>query len=250
VIALAQAGNFLTHAPIAPDVKLLLGAHKAIGGRQNQEDRFEVIPGVLGVVCDGMGGHAGGEVASRIAGAAIRAHVRACVRPGQTSTARRDILGGALRAAHIAVGEQARRQPSLRGMGTTAAALMVGPGCVIVAHTGDSRIYRLRAGAVSQLTADHAGWYNDAHGGRVWCLDHAIGTHGFYCDIAIHEALPGDQFVLCSDGLYEKVDAPDMIAALALRPSAAARALVRCAMARNTCDNCTAVTCKVVGGSL
>jgi PPM family protein phosphatase len=108
--------------------------------------------GRLVVLTDGMGGHAGGEVASRLAAGAVR-DVFLSGEPADP----RDVLIEAFRAAHQAILDEANRQPELRGMGATCCAVIYRLGGRLhYGHVGDSRIYLIRAGKAQRLTEDHS----------------------------------------------------------------------------------------------
>ncbi|MEO9196925.1 MAG: protein phosphatase 2C domain-containing protein, partial [Polyangia bacterium] len=123
--------------------------------REKNEDSMLLEPAYgLYVVCDGMGGHVGGQVASQLSAATISE----CVRtknpaPGADEP---DQLVTAIRAANAAVFGKARAEPALHNMGTTVVALRGEGNFVHVCHVGDSRIYRLRQGNFEQITRDHS----------------------------------------------------------------------------------------------
>jgi len=169
------------------------------------------LPRRLLVVADGMGGHRGGEVASRLAVSAIGDAFRA------SSAAGEEVLRTAFAAANDAIRGQSADNPELAGMGTTAVAVLVDGDdrdqrCW-VASVGDSRVYLLHEGAFRQLTDDHSvvgelvrrGHISDEearnHPRRNEIL-RALGTQPeVETDVIAVEAAGGDHFVLCSDGL-------------------------------------------------
>ena len=118
--------------------------------RTNNEDNFgyDIDCGVF-VVCDGMGGQAAGEVASKLAVETVLEHFR-CYPPGT------DTLVSAVRAAGTRIFNAALECPERQGMGSTIAAVFVGEDTASIAHVGDSRVYLLRDGAIRQLTTDHS----------------------------------------------------------------------------------------------
>src|SRR5262249_1817209 len=123
--------------------------------REKNEDSMLIDPTLgLYVVCDGMGGHVGGQVASQLAVATIAEVVRA--KNVQLGTDEPDKLSTAIRAANAAVFNKAKADPSLHNMGTTVVAIREDGDLLHLCHVGDSRIYRLRQGTLEQVTRDHS----------------------------------------------------------------------------------------------
>jgi serine/threonine protein phosphatase PrpC len=207
--------------------------------REMNEDNFLVDKKLsLFVVADGMGGHASGEVASQLAVHEFRNAVDAgrdaierfakgdaTVRPQEVLT----LLEGAVQAAGHAIYLKGQAEPEKRGMGTTASALLVAGDRGFIAHVGDSRIYLLRAGQVVQLTEDHSLVNELIRRGRVTkegfesspykayknAVTRAVGVYEtVQGDTLDFEILPGDQFLLCSDGLHAYLDDARIIEAL------------------------------------
>lgn len=200
------------------------------------------------VVADGLGGHAGGETASSTAVHAIgEVFAKGPDRDGE-------LLRSALRAANERIFELARERSELRGMGTTAVALLLAEGgrSAWVAHAGDSRAYRLRGRRLRALTQDHSWLENEVRSGRLSprkastdprrnVLLRCLGVEPVVeVEVTRVSARPGDRFVLCSDGLWNAV-AADEIAEIVRHnaPAASARALVDLANARGGSDNIT-----------
>lgn len=189
--------------------------------RQHNEDSWE-IDGErrLYLVADGMGGHTHGEVASRTAVDAIREYVGEFHRDGAGSrgsasggSRHSNVLEGAIQSAHEQVLRKIRRDGSLYGMGTTIVALLASKDSAVLAHVGDSRLYRLRNGTMQLLTEDHT-WVNEQvtagflseDQARVHPLKNvvtrALGGEGtLEVDVEQVDLCPGDRFLLCSDGL-------------------------------------------------
>jgi protein phosphatase len=132
--------------------------------KQNEDDyHIDESLGLL-VVADGMGGHAAGSVASKMATDVIKRYyekeggkssIRNSERQGEYSE-KTDNLVAAILAANAAIYEAAQRTPDLKGMGTTIAAAQVNGTRLSIAHIGDSRVYLVRAGGIEQLTDDHS----------------------------------------------------------------------------------------------
>jgi len=239
--------------------KLLVGSATDVGlVRANNQDQLLVAAGLY-AVADGMGGHAAGEVASATA---IRA-LQAAFEVGRERSA--SSLENAARAANRAVWEQARTNRGMLGMGTTLVALAVvekqdGTNGLAVAHIGDSRLYMLRDGALTQLTVDHSLVQELVDDGQITpaqaavhpqrhVLTRALGVEPSV-DVDIIDIGPqlGDRYVLCSDGLPREAS-DDQIAAVLGRfadPSEAAKELVALAKSRGGSDNITVVVVDVL----
>jgi PPM family protein phosphatase len=184
--------------------------------RPSNEDAFAYSAehGVY-VVCDGMGGAAAGEVASSIAVAEVLRVL------SERSSPLPALAEKAVNTANEAVFTRAQRNPSLNGMGTTMVALVVKDTEAWILNVGDSRGYRLRDGILEQLTLDHSLVEEQVRLGRMTPSDalksplrnvitRAIGTQSSVTpDCFQLETLPGDLFLLCSDGLTREL--PDDI---------------------------------------
>jgi protein phosphatase len=202
--------------------------------------------GVLLAVCDGMGGHEGGEVASRLAMETLVQSMRGGARaPGEQ-------LRLATEAANLAVFDAARREPRLKGMGTTCTALLLRDGLAYCAHVGDSRCYMVRDGELFLMTEDHSAVMDLVRRGVINrdearhhpdknVISRALGSHARVDVTTWPQALmvrAGDRFVLCSDGLYDLVT-DDTIRDTVLQhePQAACDALVALARQQGGFDN-------------
>ncbi len=232
-----------------------------VGRRSNNEDSHCALdPMGLYAVADGMGGYAGGEVASRLAIETLEHFVRRntfddnvtwpfALDPRLDLDANLLATGVKLADAHIA----AARTGRLKSMGTTLATLLTRGDRAIIGHVGDSRVYRLRQGVVTPLTRDHS-LYEEllALGSEVGdradfphanVITRALGLKPpVQVDLRVEALRPGDVFLLCTDGLYDSVSPEEMTAALRdLPPSDAARHLVDLAYTHGSRDNITAV---------
>jgi protein phosphatase len=214
--------------------------------------------GPLFVVCDGLGGHAAGEVASRLA-------VESAMREwsaGTPSAPHKD-LRNATRSANVAVYDAAMGE-GRRGMGTTMTSLTLSGREAVVAHVGDSRAYVVRRGHCLQLTSDHSrvgemlrlGMLTpeqaSSHPARSQ-LTRSLGTDPIVqIDIVRTPLETGDVFVLCSDGLWDTVSRAEIAATVLAIGSPkvatvaeAADALVSLALDRDAPDNVTALVVRV-----
>ena len=196
--------------------------------RHTNEDTWCARPDLgLFAVADGMGGHAAGEVASRVAISAIEAFT------GETAAAdthrtwpvpydpalslNANRLKAAVRIANRKIAEASADATDLRGMATTACAVIIQGATASVAHVGDSRVYLLRHGELRQLTLDHS-WVEeqvragmlDAHAARQHPWRNVVtralsGGEDPEADVTDMELAPGDRLLLCSDGLTSVV---------------------------------------------
>ncbi len=232
--------------------------------RTGNEDAFGFRPehGIY-VVCDGMGGAAGGEVASRMTVDEILERMSAEPGPDRDAASARDRLHAAIGEANRLVLERAEREPSLYGMGTTLVALLLGADAeahtALVAHAGDSRCYLLRGGSLHRVTQDHSlvdeqiriGAMTEEEAARSplrSVITRAIGTQPSVTEDMVEiETEKGDIFLLCSDGLTREVD-EDAIARILGAGSdeeRAAEALVEAANENGGRDNVTALIVRI-----
>ena len=178
--------------------------------RTTNEDAFLADSGLgLFVVADGMGGHAAGEVASRLAVDTLRQALLELAPLAEPRAA----LESAVRLANQAIFEQTLQQQDLQGMGTTVVFLLAAPAVAWIGHVGDSRAYRIRAGAIQQLTHDHSWVGEQVRQGLLspeearkhpWrnVVTRALGSKDrVEVDLDAEPLRPGDTILLCSDGL-------------------------------------------------
>lgn len=225
--------------------------------RSNNQDSLFVGERLV-AVADGMGGHRGGEVASKVALDTLVASL-----DGDTT----DALVTGVRSANAAVFEQAHGDPDLRGMGTTLCAVALvtdagGADHLALVNVGDSRVYLLREGRLEQVTEDHSLVESLVRQGRITpdeaavhpqrnILTRALGISAeVEVDSWVVAAVAGDRFLLCSDGLFNEVDEPVIEATLRklADPTEAANELVRLANEGGGRDNITAVVLDVEEG--
>ena len=232
--------------------------------REHNEDSFLVNEDLgLYVVCDGMGGHAGGETASRLAVQTVErellsARLRTDNPFATEATLAETPLAGALREAVegscAAVFRTSKMNPELHGMGTTCICLLFKGDHAMVGHVGDSRAYLVREGEVLQLSEDHSLVNEQVRAGlltpeeaRVSRLKNIITRSvGFEEDVLVDvlgvETRPGDRFLLCSDGLSNLIaneEIGEMLAKNALEQ--VPPMLIQLANERGGDDNITAV---------
>jgi protein phosphatase len=195
--------------------------------RPHNEDQLATDPGLgLAVLADGMGGYRAGEVASAMAVETVVQEVRKGLgkqRPEEMDQASGYTRGSllvrdAFVSANASVYEAAQTRSGCRGMGTTLISLLFYDNLVSVAHVGDSRLYRLRGHEFEQLTVDHSlmqelvdrGFYSleEARDSvQRNLVTRAVGVDAsVQTDLLEQPVLPGDLFLLCSDGLSDVVD--------------------------------------------
>jgi PPM family protein phosphatase len=209
------------------------------------------------VVCDGMGGHVDGEVASRLAVETIGEELRNSSATPPDAAAAGELLATAIQHANseiLAAGGQVQTQ---RRMGTTVVALWFVADHAVISHVGDSRCYLLRDGRLRRLTADHTFLEDTRRHELGMELDDDMAKHFAHVltrsvgqapacmiDVATLPLANDDRFLLCSDGLTGMLDDDTIAAILAGSPTAelAATRLVEAANERGGVDNITAVT--------
>lgn len=252
-------------------MELTFAARTDVGReRERNEDNFLVDRKLrLFVVCDGMGGHVAGAVASATAVNAIHEVIasgasllQAYDDDPRSEPRRRDILSlleHAVQRGSFKVYERATENPHERGMGTTATVLLFAGGRAFIGHVGDSRCYLLRDGAIHQMTEDHSLLADMLKSGRIKsvkevdrrfrnAVTRAVGIHPTVevetLDLAI---IPSDRFLLCSDGLtgYAAARVLRQILSLEAEESAACDTLIQFANDAGGNDNITAVLATV-----
>ena len=218
--------------------------------RKINEDRYLVLDEhQLYVVADGMGGHAGGEVASQCAVDTIAAAFKEQKfegTPYPNVPRRGGELALAIQMANNAIYEKAKKEPKLSGMGTTIVSARFTPGKerVYIGHVGDSRCYRFRAGQLTQVTTDHTMGAIGMTGPFADHLSRAVGiAPAVKVDLVIAKPRHEDVFLLCSDGLSKMVkdDAIREVLAAHSDPNEAVQALVQRANAGGGRDNITVI---------
>ena len=188
-------------------------ARSAIGlVRQGNEDSAFVSGQVI-AVADGMGGHAAGEVASRIAVKTLQSLVPALTAQEIDQDSVEDLLMHSLHSIDEEIAFVADEEIEKRGMGTTLTALLLRNNTIALLHVGDSRCYRLRAGTLEQLSNDHTviqelldqGAITQAeaaeHPQRSMLTQALRGDGDVTPVLQMYEVKKGDRYLLCSDGL-------------------------------------------------
>ena len=248
------------------------GAKTDPGQRANNEDQYLVVDtrrrglradGVL-VIADGMGGRASGEQAAQAAVDAVDETLAELLDSRLAEpVVLTDALSTALRKANARVYALAQEDEGRKGMGTTCVAAVVEGDRLYLAHAGDSRAYLLRGGALSQLTADHSYVAEQVRAGAISeegarksrfrnIITRAVGIEPtLEAEVSDVEIKPGDILLLCTDGLSNMVDEPEIIKTLAQSASAQAAAdkLVSLANRAGGKDNITAIVARLQAGT-
>jgi serine/threonine protein phosphatase PrpC len=239
--------------------------------RDHNEDNFLVDKKLsLFMVADGMGGHAAGEVASAIAVRTVHEELK------REKDLIADYIGGgtgghkvspkdvvalleyAVQRACAKIHEEAQADTQKRGMGTTLSCILVLGHQGFIAHVGDSRIYMMRAGRVQQVTEDHTVFNELIKRGKLSreqiekvahknAITRAVGVYErVEVDTLVIEVLPGDMFVLASDGLTGYLNTPEELRDhLVLDGDEAAKSLIGLANERGGKDNITTIIVKL-----
>jgi serine/threonine protein phosphatase PrpC/CRP-like cAMP-binding protein len=238
--------------------------------RDHNEDNYLVDRKLsLFIVADGMGGHAAGEVASALAVRIIheelkkeREIIESVAPESRASKQILTLLEQAVQKACSRIHEEAKIDVAKRGMGTTLSALLIAGANGFIAHVGDSRIYMMRDGRIQQVTEDHTVFNELVKRGKLTrdqiervaqknAITRAVGVYErVEVDTLFVEVLPGDQFLLASDGLHGYINHT-----AELEPyfededgDAAAHGLIELANKKGGKDNITAVLVRLGEG--
>ena len=230
--------------------------------RSNNQDSKAVLPpsspqqyrtrGWLFLVADGMGAHAAGEEASRIAAERVPLVYEKLSGRSPPLALRRSI-----EQTNAEINTKGESAAEFRGMGTTCTVLVVLPRGALVGHIGDSRAYRIRSGKIEQLSRDHSLVWELESGGLTReqaaaaapknIITRSMGPHA-HVEVDLEGPFPvedGDIFLLCSDGLSGQVTDEEIgLVAAELEPREAADALIGLALVRGAPDNVTVVVAR------
>lgn len=236
-----------------------------VGRKRDHNEDSLLIDANLGLfaVADGMGGHLGGDRASRMAVEILAREIKklnksgALAKPGPTNGEEGPVASGlrqAARTAGAAIFDVAQREARLHGMGTTLTALLVRDDRAYIAHVGDSRAYLFRDGKAQQVTEDHSWIAEQVRAGLLseeeardsrfrHIITRSVGfEREVQVDLAQIPVSPGDCFLLCSDGLTNHVEDAEIGRILTAEYYARApQVFVEIANERGGDDNCTVV---------
>lgn len=234
--------------------------------RKLNEDYFLVDPELgLYIVCDGMGGHAAGEIASSTAATSIHEHLLAnaanlaSIDDGGSSDRIEATMREAVELASAKIYKMGLSEQGKKGMGTTCCALLVRGDKGVMAHVGDSRLYMLRGGAIHQLSEDHTFLQEAVRHGIMTAEQAKQSTHKniitravgplekVIVDTLVFDVLDGDTFLLCSDGLHGYIEEPTELTPILAVPrlDAVPAQLIELANGRGGADNITVIALRV-----
>ena len=236
-----------------------VSARTAIGlARSGNEDSALTSSSLL-AVADGMGGHAGGEVASQIAIKTLATMVPMLTAPEIDTDSIEDLLLNSLHTIDAEISRVARDEIELRGMGTTLTALLIRDERVALLHVGDSRCYRLRGNTFEQLTSDHTVLQELLDSGTISMSEAAehpqrsmltqvlMGEGSVAPVLMVYEVNSKDRFLLCSDGLSSVLTEKEIKSLLKKsNRDEAVLALIEATYINGAPDNVTVVVADVI----
>ncbi len=208
---------------------------------------------IYAVVCDGMGGANGGNIASHIAVDVLTERITAAYADEQTPRSPAHLLASAMAAANIEIFDRAGVDPLLEGMGTTVVAMIVCGMEAYISHVGDSRLYLYREGMLQQITRDHSVVQEMIESGQITeeqarshprkhFITRALGVtaleEGEYDELTLQA---GDRLLLCTDGLTNMVSNKSIESLLGQKEPTPVNALIEMALANGGSDNITVV---------
>ncbi len=207
---------------------------------------------VFAVVCDGMGGAKGGNIASTLAVKTITERLSEAYRENMTPQSIRNVLECAIAAANVQIFDTAERDENLQGMGTTVVVAVVCKTTAVLAHVGDSRAYLVTAEGLEQVTRDHSLVQEMVESGRLTetearthprkhFITRALGVEETVeCDIDERDVPAGAALLLCTDGLTNMVETDEIRKILlSYPPKTAAERLIHAANMAGGSDNIT-----------
>lgn len=195
--------------------------------RSSNQDAYAVgeLPGEVAwaVVCDGMGGEAGGNIASALAVKVISEKITSAYNEKMRDASIKNLLDSAISAANIEVYDMAYSRPDLQGMGTTVVAVIVRDKTAFIAHAGDSRAYIVSGDIIQQITTDHSLVQNLVDRGEITAeqaqhhpkknlITRAVGVEKrIDIDFSEIDLNDNETLILCTDGLSNYVSNNEMI---------------------------------------
>jgi serine/threonine protein phosphatase PrpC len=236
-----------------------VSSRTAIGLARSGNEDSALTGSSLLAVADGMGGHAGGEVASKIAITTLSSMVPVLTAPDIDTDSIEDLLLNSLHTIDDEISGVSRDEIELRGMGTTLTALLIRDGRVALLHVGDSRCYRLRGNTFEQLTHDHTVLQELLDSGTISiseAQDHPqrsmltqvlMGEGSVAPVLMVYEVNSKDRFLLCSDGLSSVLTEKEIKSLLKKsNRDDAVEALIEATYVNGAPDNVTVVVADVI----
>lgn len=248
---------------------MMIELHAAVDpgrARSNNEDSVATDDGVsLAVLADGMGGYNAGEVASNMATTFIRTELGRWLREASAQASDAEVrraMDICVDNANRAIFNAANSNPQYAGMGTTLVVAVFRDNRVLLGHVGDSRCYRLREGRLQQITRDHSLLQEQIDAGLITPEQAAFSANKNLVTRAVgvedtvllethqHDVVPGDLFLLCSDGLSDMLDDPGIAQVLLSHDSleSSAKALIDAANDAGGKDNISVILGQASGG--
>jgi len=235
--------------------------------RSNNEDSVALDePAGLAVLADGMGGYNAGEVASGMLTSFIKAELGRWLQEASASATDQEVrraMDICVDNANRAIFHAANSNPQYAGMGTTLVLSVFREGRLLVGHVGDSRAYRWRGGRLAQITRDHSLLQEQIDAGLITpeqaafsanknLVTRAVGVEDVVVlETHVHETLPGDVYLMCSDGLSDMLDDDQIGQVLQMHDSlpAAGAALIDAANQAGGRDNIAVILARVQGSA-
>ena len=233
-----------------------LGATDVGAYRETNQDAFEAGVFETGdcwaVVCDGMGGVSGGQVASKICVEKVTEAIKRGYRDNMTVKTAQNLLNSAICAANSAVFDESQKNNELRGMGTTVVAVMIVRGVAVIAHVGDSRAY-VFGDDIKPVTKDHSLVQFLVDSGKITeeeakvhpdrnIITRAVGILSFVdVDFDIVDVDENNNILICTDGLNGAVEDDKILDVIKEFGEDSADALIETAIISGSRDNITAV---------
>jgi protein phosphatase len=235
--------------------------------RSNNEDSVALDDAVsLAVLADGMGGYNAGEVASNMATSFIRTELGRWLREASVQASDAEVrraMDICVDNANRAIFNAANSNPQYAGMGTTLVVCVFRDNRLLVGHVGDSRAYRLRSGRLQQITRDHSLLQEQIDAGLITPEQAAFSSNKNLVTRAVgvedtvllethqHEVMPGDVYLMCSDGLSDMLDDASIQQLLQAYDSldATGRALIDAANDAGGKDNISVILVRASGGA-
>ena len=254
--------------PMTLPVPMTIELHAAVDpgrARSNNEDSVATDDGVaLAVLADGMGGYNAGEVASNMATSFIRSELGRWLREASSQASDAEVrraMDICVDNANRAIFNAANSNPQYAGMGTTLVVAVFRDTRMLLGHVGDSRCYRLRDGRLQQITRDHSLLQEQIDAGLITpeqaafsanknLVTRAVGVEdSVLLETHQHDVLPGDLFLMCSDGLSDMLDDDGITQVLKQHDSLeqCTRALIEAANEAGGKDNISVILGRATG---
>ena len=224
--------------------------------REGNEDSGFVSQRIL-AVADGMGGYVGGEIASKTVIQKLADVTPVLVNPEIDNESREDILRSSILDMDAAISSIGAERPELIGMGTTLTSIALFNNHILLLHIGDSRAYRIRGKKIEQISHDHTVVQELVDQGRLTLDEVAehpqrsfltqalMGKENLNPVLIAYPVLPGDKYLLCSDGLTAVVDEGKIVSALQSDLQSAVNSLVDLTYKNGAPDNVTVIVAEI-----